>query len=151
HGRSPVSNTRVASQHTLPAMTAPLDPTSIAAGVAAGDEIPPFVRTTGFANWNRFAAATDEFIPIHMKDAEAVKGGQPAAFGMGNLRVSYLHNALEAWLAGSGAIVEVAAQFRGLNFNGDVLTAGGSVTAVRPEEGRTLVDLRMSVTNQDGV
>ncbi|MGZ4704692.1 MAG: MaoC/PaaZ C-terminal domain-containing protein [Acidimicrobiales bacterium] len=105
--------------------------------VEVGHEIPPFVRQTGFANWNRFAAVNDEFIPIHMDDAEAVKVGQKAAFGMGNLRVAYLHNALEAWLGSSGGIVEVAVQFRGLNFKGDTLTAGGSVTQVEPLDGRT--------------
>ncbi|MGZ7013562.1 MAG: FAS1-like dehydratase domain-containing protein [Acidimicrobiales bacterium] len=119
--------------------------------VEVGHEIPPFVRQTGFANWNRFAAVNDEFIPIHMDDAEAVKVGQKAAFGMGNLRVAYLHNALEAWLGSSGGIVEVAVQFRGLNFKGDTLTAGGSVTQVEPLDGRTSVRLALSVTNQDGV
>lgn len=128
-------------------MTAAPDLTTI----SLGDQIEPFVRTTGLANWNRFAAVNDEFIPIHMDDAEAVKVGQPAAFGMGNLRVAYLHNALEAWLGDAGGIVEVAAQFRGLNFAGDVLTAGGSVTGVEPTDAGTLVHLTMSVINQDGI
>ncbi len=122
-----------------------------AASVESGHEIPPFVRTTDFGNWNRFAAVNDEFIPIHMDDAEAVKVGQKAAFGMGNLRVAYLHNALEAWLGDAGGIVELAAQFRGLNFKGDTLTAGGSVTGVEERNGRTLLHLALSVTNQDGV
>ncbi len=128
-------------------MTAAPDPTTI----QIGDQIEPFVRSTGLANWNRFAAVNDEFIPIHMDDAEAVKVGQPAAFGMGNLRVAYLHNALEAWLGDAGGIIEVAAQFRGLNFAGDVLTAGGSVTGVESTEAATLVRLAMSVDNQNGV
>jgi acyl dehydratase len=120
--------------------------------VRVGEEIPPFVRTTGFGNWNRFAAVNDEFIPIHMDDAEAVEVGQPAAFGMGNLRVSYLHNALESWLDGAGGIVEVSAQFRGLNFKGDTLAAGGSITATEPgADGTAMVHLAMSVVNQDGV
>ena len=130
-------------------MSDPLD----AAAVEAGLEIPPFVRETGFANWNRFAAVNDEFIPIHMDDAEAVKVGQKAAFGMGNLRVAYLHDALEAWLGSSGGIVEVSAQFRGLNFKGDTLTTTGRVTGVEDghSPGSALVHLAMSVTNQDGV
>jgi acyl dehydratase len=128
-------------------MSALLDP----AAVEVGLDIPPFVRTTGFANWNRFAAVNDEFIAIHMDDAEAEKVGQKAAFGMGNLRVAYLHNALEAWLGGAGGIVEVAVQFRGLNFKGDLLTAGGSVVDVERDGDRTLVGLTLSVTNQDGV
>lgn len=30
--------------------------------------IPPYVRTTGLANWNRYAAVNDELILIHMDD-----------------------------------------------------------------------------------
>jgi len=120
--------------------------------VAVGDEIPAFVRETGFANWNRFAAVNDEFIPIHMDDAAAVAVGQKAAFGMGNLRISYLHNALEAWLGDAGGILEVAAQFRGLNFKGDVLTTTGTVTAIEADDqGGAVVTLALGVTNQDGV
>ena len=33
-----------------------------------GEEIPAFVRQTGFDNWNRYAAVNDEFVPIHMDD-----------------------------------------------------------------------------------
>jgi len=128
-------------------MSAPVGSTA----VAVGQEIPPFVRTTGFANWNRFAAVNDEFIPIHMDDAEAVKVGQKAAFGMGNLRVAYLHDALEAWLAGTGTIVDVAVQFRGLNFKGDTLRAGATVTGVDEVGDATLVHLSLSVRNQDGI
>lgn len=121
------------------------------AAIEIGHQIPPFVRETGFGNWNRFAAVNDEFIPIHMDDAEAVKVGQKAAFGMGNLRVAYLHNALAAWLGDTGGIVEVAAQFRGLNFKGDTLTTAGVVTGVEAHGDNTLVHLSLSVTNQDGV
>jgi len=128
-------------------MTARLEP-----GAIESDQmIPPFIRTTGFGNWNRFAAVNDEFIPIHMDDAEAAKVGQQGAFGMGNLRVAYLHNALEAWLGRAGGIVEVAVRFRGLNLKGDTLTASGTVTGSDEDDGSRLVHLALSVTNQDGV
>ena len=126
------------------------DPTF--AAVAAGDAIPPVVRTTDFANWNRYAAVNDEFIPIHMDHDDARAVGQPAAFGMGNLRIAYLHNALEGWLGDAGDIVEFACQFRGgLNFKGDTLTAGATVTGKEERDGESLVHLALSVTNQDGV
>ena len=70
--------------------------------VAVGDALPPFVRKTGLENWNRYAAVNDEFIPLHM-DADAARAvGEPDVFGMGNLRLAYLHNLLHAWLAGRG-------------------------------------------------
>src|SRR5881398_3196658 len=42
--------------------------------VTIGTELPVFVRTTGFHNWNRYAAVNDEFVPIHMDDEFVVDG-----------------------------------------------------------------------------
>jgi acyl dehydratase len=118
--------------------------------LSVGDEIPPFVRTTDLAHWNRFAAVNDEFIPIHM-DADAARAaGQRDVFGMGNLRLAYLHNLLHAWLAGRGDIVELSCEFRGLNFKGDVLTARGRVTGKERVRSGRVVHLELGVENQRG-
>lgn len=119
--------------------------------IAVGDEIPTFTRTTDLAHWNRYAAVNDEFIPIHMDDEDARAVGQKAAFGMGNLRIAYVHNALQAWLGDAGGIVEFACQFRGLNFKHDTLTVSARVTATEEREGARLAHLAFSVPNQDGV
>jgi acyl dehydratase len=112
--------------------------------------VPPYVRTTGLANWNRYAAVNDEFIDIHM-DASAAKAvGMPDVFGMGNLRIAYLHNLLHGWLDGSGDIVSFACEFRGLNLRGDTLTCHGTVTGSREVDGVRLEDLAIGVRNQDG-
>ena len=84
-------------------------------------ELPPYVRTTGLANWNRYAAVNDEFIDVHMDPDAARAVGMPDVFGMGNLRIAYLHNLLDAWLDGEGDIVELRCEFRGINLRGDVL------------------------------
>ncbi len=118
---------------------------------APGDELPPFVRTTGLANWNRFAAVNDEFIDIHMDDEAARAVGMPGVFGMGNLRISYLHNLLVDALGPRGDIVEFRCEFRGLNLKGDRLTCTGTVDDVREEGGGTLATVRLAVRNQDGV
>jgi len=119
--------------------------------VSPGDRIPDFVRTTGLANWNRYAAVNDEFIDIHM-DPEAAKAvGMPDVFGMGNLRIAYLHNLLRDWLGDTGDIVELRCEFRGLNLRGDTLTCHGTVTGCEPAGGYELVTLDLGVTNQDGV
>lgn len=98
--------------------------------VSVGDELPPFTRETGFANWNRYAAVNDEFVPIHMDDEAGREAGHPTAIGMGNLQWTYLHNLLRGWLGGQGRIVRVEGQFRGLNTKGMTVTARGVVTAV---------------------
>lgn len=115
--------------------------------IETGAAIPPFVRTTGLQNWNRYAAVNDEFIDIHMDDDSAKAVGMPGAFGMGNLRIAYLHNMLRDWIGDDGDIAELRCEFRGINLKGDVLTCHGTATKV---EGR-LVAVELGVTNQDGV
>ncbi len=114
-----------------------------------GDAVPDWTRTTDLSHWNRYAAINHEFVPIHMDPADAVKAGQADVFGMGNLRISYLHNALYDWLAGRGDIVDFRCEFRGLNFKGDRLTCKGVVTGKQQREGARLVQLELAVENQD--
>ena len=109
--------------------------------IRPGTTVPPFKRTTGFHNWNRFAAVNDEFVDIHMDDGAGQAAGYPGAFGMGNLQWAYIHNMLRDWVGPDGRIVRVACQFRGPNLRNTVVTARGTVTAVRPAAGETLVDL----------
>jgi acyl dehydratase len=115
-----------------------------------GARIPDFERTTDFGHWNRYAAVNDEFIPIHMDSEAGRAAGQPDAFGMGNLRIAYLHDLLRACLGEAGDIVRLECQFRGFNFKGDTLRAHGTVTSREEREGAELVQLSLGVENQDG-
>ncbi|WP_426246540.1 MaoC/PaaZ C-terminal domain-containing protein [Nocardioides sp. LHG3406-4] len=118
--------------------------------VKAGDELPRFVRRTGFENWNRYAAVNDEFVPIHMDDAAGRAAGYPGAFGMGNLQWAYLHSMLRDWLDGEGRIRRIACQFRNPNMQGQVVTARGVVESVSASDGGTAVALRVWTEDQDG-
>lgn len=127
-------------------MSTSLDP----ATAAVGDNLPEFVRATDLANWNRYAAVNDEFIPIHMDDAAGQAAGYPTAFGMGNLQWSYLHNLLRGWLGDAGRIVSVQCQFRAPNTRGMTVTAHGTVVDRREESGTTYLDLDVWTESQDG-
>ena len=118
--------------------------------VKEGEEIPTFQRQTDIMHWNRYAAVNDEFVYIHM-DADYAKSiGQPDVFGMGNLRLAYLHNLLRSWVGEEGDIKRVGCQYRALNFRGDILTAHGKVTRKYKEGGHCLIDLDVWVENQNG-
>jgi len=125
----------------------------MAATVTVGTEVPEYVRTTDLANWNRYAAVNDEFVPIHMDDDAGRAAGFPSAFGMGNLLWAYLHNMLRDWIeadfAGNGRIVSVDLSFRKPNLRGQTVAARGTVTAVREEDGATIVDLDVAVVDRD--
>lgn len=112
-----------------------------------GTDLPSLVRTTGPANWNRYAAVNDEFIDIHMDDDAARAVGMPAAFGMGNLRIAYLHNLVRDWIGDEGDLAALRCEFRGINLKGDTLTCHGTVTGLDDR----LVSLELGVRNQDGV
>ena len=117
--------------------------------VTAGTELPPFVRTTGFHNWNRYAAVNDEFVPIHMDDEAGRAQGFAGAFGMGNLMWSYLHSLLREWMGDDGRIVSMTCSFRSPNNRGMTVEARGTVIAVRNEEGERFVDLELAVVDRD--
>jgi acyl dehydratase len=117
--------------------------------VEVGQELPVFTRKTDFENWNRFAAVNDEFISIHMDDELARAMGQPGAIGMGNLRWSYLLNALRDWAGEEAEIKELSVQFRGTNVKNDTLRSHAVVTEKKTENGHNLVVLTIDILNQN--
>jgi acyl dehydratase len=118
--------------------------------IEPGDHVPALERTTVFAHWNRYAAVNDEFIDVHMEREAAQAAGQADVFGMGNLRIAYVHNALHTWLAGRGDIVEFSCQFRALNLKGDRLRTRAVLTGKEERAGAQLATLEIDVRNQDG-
>jgi len=117
--------------------------------VEVGQEVPVFERRTDLMHWNRFAAVNDEFIPMHMDDDAGRKSGQDGAFGMGNLRWSYVLNALRDWAGDEAEIRELGVQFRAINNKGDVLRTRAVVTEKKQEDGEHLVVLEVDVVNQN--
>jgi acyl dehydratase len=126
-------------------------PTTVA-DLEVGQELPTFVRTVDFANWNRYAAVNDEFVPIHMDDVAGQAAGYPGAFGMGNLQVAYLHLMLRQWMGiDRGRIVAVSCQLRGPTLKGETVTANGRITAIRPgDDGEVLVELDVWTHGAEG-
>jgi acyl dehydratase len=116
-----------------------------------GDVISCGQRSTGFAEWNRFAAVNDEFVPIHMDDAEGQRAGYPRAISMGRLQWSYVHNLLRAWLAEDGRIVSVTLRFRGAVLKGAAFDTKALVTAIRHDQGEKQLDVDVWIEDGDGV
>jgi acyl dehydratase len=117
--------------------------------IDVGTTIGPFVRETGLANWNRFAAVNYEFVPIHMDDEAGRAAGMDGAFGMGNLQISYLHALLREWMGENGRINKVEVQFRKPNTKG-IVSASGVVTAVTTGDSGVVVELDVWTEDADG-
>jgi acyl dehydratase len=119
--------------------------------VNVGDEVPAWSRQTDFMNWNRYAAVNDEFVYIHMDDeAGRAALNEQGAFGMGNLRYTYMLNALRDWLGDEVTIRECGLQYRARNQKHDLLTVKGTVTEKSVVDGERLLRLDMNVVNQNG-
>jgi acyl dehydratase len=118
--------------------------------VTVGEELPTFERMAGFHAWNRYAAVNQEFVPIHMDDEAGRNAGNPGAFGIGNLQMSYLHALLRQWMGDEGRIVSVGCQMRAPSLRGLRTIARGRVTAVRTENGEPLVDLDVWTETEEG-
>ncbi len=84
-----------------------------------------------------------------MDDEMARAMGQPGAIGMGNLRWSYLLNALRDWAGDEAEILDMNVQFRGTNLKNDVLRTRAVVAEKKTENGRKLVVLDIDVLNQN--
>jgi acyl dehydratase len=119
--------------------------------VNVGDEVPAWSRQTDFMNWNRYAAVNDEFVYIHMDDESGRAAlNEQGAFGMGNLRYTYILNALRDWIGDEAEIRECGVQFRAINQKNDILTVQGKVTEKKVEDGENRVYLDINVVNQNG-
>jgi len=123
--------------------------TSSLASPVVGSSIGTWVRDTGVANWNRFAAVNDEFMPIHMDDEAARAAGLPGAIGMGNLVLSYLHGLVRSWTGDHGHIERLSVRFRRPNTKGRI-TATGTVTGVVASAAITQVEIELHVVDAAG-
>ena len=120
--------------------------------VEVGLEVPKWSRKTDLMSWNRYAAVNDEFVYIHMDDeAGRAALNEQGAFGMGNLRMAYLHNMLREWIGDEGWIKRVGCQYRAINNKGDLLTCVAFVKEKKVEGGEHLVVMEVDVINQNGL
>jgi hypothetical protein len=110
----------------------------------------PYVRLTGLANWNRYAAVNDEFVGIHMDDNAGQAFGFPGAIGMGNLQIAYIHSFLRDWIGDDGQILRVECEFRSPNLKDTIVTVQGAATTTENSADGRRSRVTLTVTGYDG-
>jgi acyl dehydratase len=119
---------------------------SVQVGDQRSEEFPALTRTM----FVRYAGASGDFNPMHHDDTIATQVGNPSVFGHGMLSMGLAARVVKDWF-GPEAIRRLQVRFAKQVWPGDVLTCTVVVTGKREEAGEQLVDVELTVANQDGV
>ena len=99
----------------------------------------------------QYAGASGDYNPVHTDEVFVTKvAGYPTVFAHGMLSMGLTGTMLTNYV-GDGRLTRYGVRFTSQVWPGDSLTATGEVEALREEDGKKLVDLTLSTTNQDGV
>jgi acyl dehydratase len=110
--------------------------------ITDGTELPELVVAVDTEKMKTMAVILRDSNPIHW-DVESVK-----ALGMGDrvvhqgpINMAYVMNLLSDWAGGADHLRRFKVRFMANVFAGDTVRAGGTVTAVREEDGERLADV----------
>jgi len=117
----------------------------IAVGATQREEFPPLTHTM----FVRYAGASGDFNPMHHDDTIATQVGNPSVFGHGMLTMGLAARVIKDWF-GPESIRRFRVRFAKQVWPGDVLTCIAEVTGKRDEGGEHLVDVDITVENQNG-
>lgn len=119
---------------------------AITVGEERSLECPPLTRTM----FVRYAGASGDFNPMHHDDTIATQVGNPSVFGHGMLTMGLAARVVKDWF-GAESIRKLQVRFAKQVWPGDVLTCRATITGTHDDNGEQLVDLDLTVENQDGV
>jgi len=98
-----------------------------------------------------YAGASGDYNPVHTDEVFVTKvAGYPTVFAHGMLSMGLTGKMLTNYV-GDGRLTRYGVRFTSQVWPGDSLTATAEVEALREEDGKKLVDLKLSTANQDGV
>jgi len=98
-----------------------------------------------------YAGASGDYNPVHTDEVFVTKvAGYPTVFAHGMLSMGLTGTMLTNYV-GDGRLTRYGVRFTSQVWPGDSLTATAEVEALREEDGKKLVDLKLSTANQDGV
>ena len=96
-----------------------------------------------------YAGASGDFNPMHHDEVKAQEAGLPSVFGHGMFSMGLLGKAITDYV-GVGNLKKYSVRFTKQTWPGETLVSSVKVTAKRKEGDENLVDLEVSLANQDG-
>jgi acyl dehydratase len=99
----------------------------------------------------QYAGASGDYNPLHSDEVYATQvAGYRGVFAHGMLTMGLTGKVLTDFV-GADRLTKFGVRFVNQVWPGDTLRATATVTAIRQEGGRTVADLDIRTTNQDGV
>jgi len=117
--------------------------------VNEGDEAPVVSHELTRTDLVMYAGASGDFNPMHHDEVKAKEAGLPSVFGHGMFSAGLLAKAVTDYV-GIGTLKRYKVRFTKQTWPGETLVSKVVVTAKRKEDGENLVDLDVSLANQDG-
>ncbi len=119
--------------------------------VAVGTELPTLTKPAITRETLKvYGPAAGDPNPMHVDDEFAKNAGYPGVFAHGMLSMGYLGEFLHKAAGGVANVRKFRARFAKLTWPGDVVSCKGTVTAVRDENGKKLVDCDIWTETQSG-
>jgi acyl dehydratase len=117
--------------------------------VSEGDEAPVLSHELTRTDLVMYAGASGDFNPMHHDEVKAQAAGLPSVFGHGMFSMGLLGKAITDYV-GIGNLKSYKVRFTKQTWPGEVLTSTIVVIAKRKDGDDQLVDLSVSLANQDG-
>lgn len=109
--------------------------------VSVGDDIAEYRKVVTRGDIAAYAEASLDRNPLHLDDEAARARGFDGVIGHGMFTMAHVTTCLTEWAGDAGAITHIKAAFRAAVRPGDVMIAGGKVTAVDPETHRAKLEI----------
>ena len=117
--------------------------------VKEGDTAPVRSHTLTRTDLVKYAGASGDFNPMHHDEVRATSSGLPSVFGHGMFSMGFLAAAINDYV-GVGNLTSYSVRFVKQTWPDNVLSTVITVKAKRNEGGQNLVDMDVTLNNQDG-
>lgn len=117
--------------------------------VSEGDVAPEVRHKLTRTDLVKYAGASGDFNPMHHDEVSAKAAGLPSVFGHGMFSMGMLARAIGDYV-GVGNLRTFQVRFTKQTWPDEELVSSVKVTGKRKEDGDSIVDLEVTLTNQDG-
>jgi acyl dehydratase len=117
--------------------------------VEVGAEAPALTHELTRTDLVMYAGASGDFNPMHHDEVAAQGAGLPSVFGHGMFSMGLLGKAITDYV-GIGNLERYKVRFTRQTWPGELLISSVKVTGKREEDGEKLVELEVTLSNQDG-